>query len=109
MSQVEILVNDRTYKVTCDDGQEARLRQLAGYFDRHVSQLARELGQIGDTRLMLLSALTVCDEVFELKRRIMELGEGSKALDAETIGGASRVIEAATKRVEAMAEKVESA
>lgn len=106
MSQVEILVNDRTYKVTCDDGQEARLRQLAGYFDRHVSQLARELGQIGDTRLMLLSALTVCDEVFELKRRIMELGEGSKALDTETIGGASRVIEAATKRVEAMAEKV---
>lgn len=109
MSQVEIMVNERAYKVTCDDGQEARLRQLAGYFDRHVSQLARELGQIGDTRLMLLSALTVCDELVECKRRVAELEEGSAALDAETIGGASRVIEAATKRVEAMAEKVGSA
>lgn len=106
MSQVEIMINDRAYKVTCDDGQEARLRQLAGYYDRHVTQLARELGQIGDTRLMLLSALTLCDELFECRRRISELEEGSEALDTETIGGASRVIEAAAKRVEAMSEKV---
>jgi len=109
MAQVEIMVNERAYKVTCDNGQEARLRQLAGHFDRQVSQLARELGQIGDTRLMLLSALTVCDELFECRRRISELEEGAAALDAETIGGTSRVIEAATRRVEAMAEKVENA
>lgn len=109
MAQVEIMVNERSYKVTCDDGQEGRLRQLAGYLDRHVSQLARELGQIGDTRLMLLAALTVCDELFECRRRIAEYEDGADALDAETIGGAGRVIEAATRRVEAMAEKVESA
>lgn len=109
MAQVEITVNERSYKVMCDDGQEGRLRQLAGYFDRHVTQLARELGQIGEARLILLTALTVCDELFECRRRIADFEEGSEALDAETIGGAGRVIEAAAKRVEAMAEKVERA
>lgn len=109
MAQVEITVNDRTYKVTCDDGQEGRLQQLAGYFDRYVKQLSQELGQIGDARLMLLSALTVCDELFESRRRISDLEEGSTALDADTIGGASRVIEAAAKRVDLMADKASRA
>lgn len=109
MAQVEIIINDRVYKVTCENGQEGRLQQLAGYFDRHVTQLSRELGQIGDARLLLLSALTVCDELFEAKRRIADFEHAGDALDAETMGGASRVIEAAAKRIEAIAEKVERA
>ena len=60
MAQVDIMLNGREYRITCDDGQEERLQQLAAYFDRHVSDLASDLGQIGDARLMLLSALTVC-------------------------------------------------
>lgn len=106
MAQVEITINGRTYKVMCDDGQEGRLRQLAHYFDRHVAQHVRDLGQIGDARLMLLAALTVCDELFECKKRIMEFGDSTKSLDEETMGGAARVIDAAAKRIESMAEKV---
>lgn len=106
MPQVDVTVNGRVYKITCDAGQEGRLQQLAGYFDRHVSQLSRELGQIGDARLMLLSALTVCDELFEARRRIADFERAADALDADTIGGASRVIERAAGRVEAVAEKV---
>lgn len=109
MSQVEVTVNGRAYKITCDNGQEGRLQQLASYFDRHVTQVARDLGQIGDARLMLLSALTVCDELFEARRRIADFDRAADALDAETVGGASRVIEAAARRVEAIAEKVEQA
>ena len=65
MAEVEIRVNGRDYRVTCEDGQEDRLNQLAAYYDRQVSDLASELGQIGDARLLLLSALTICDELFE--------------------------------------------
>lgn len=109
MAQVEITVNDRAYKITCEDGQEERLGQLAAYIDRHVSDLAGELGQIGDARLMLLSALTVCDELFETKARCASLENSADELDMETLGGASRVIEAAAKRVDAIAERMAEA
>lgn len=109
MAQVDIAMNGRVYKVTCENGQEARLLQLAGYYDRHVSQLAKELGQIGDARLMLLSALTVCDELFEARRKLADLERGAQPLDPETAGGAARLLESAAQRIDALAEKVQAA
>lgn len=109
MSQVEVTVNGRAYKITCDNGQEGRLQQLASYFDRHVTQVARDLGQIGDARLMLLAALSISDELFEARRKIADFDRAADALDAETVGGASRVIDAATRRIETIAGKVERA
>ncbi len=109
MAQVEIQLNGREYRVTCDDGQEARLQELAAYFDRHVSDLAKELGQIGDARLMLLSALTVCDELFEAKARIADLEDATDNLDPETAGAASRAIEAAVARVNEIGDRLEDA
>lgn len=106
MAQVDIMVNDRLFKVTCEDGQEQRLERLARHFDRHVQDLVRDLGQIGDTRLFLLSALTVCDELFEARAKLDDAEEGGAPLDTATIGGATRVLDAATKRVEGMAKKL---
>ncbi|MCB2112430.1 MAG: cell division protein ZapA [Parvularculaceae bacterium] len=107
MAQVDILVNDRLFKVTCEDGQEQRLSSLAAHLDRHVQDLVRELGQIGDTRLLLLAALTVCDDLFEAKARIEEFQAGGEEMDQATVGGASRVIDAAAKRVDSMARRLE--
>ncbi len=109
MAQVEIKVNGREYRITCDDGQEERLQELAAYFDRYVSELSGELGQIGDARLMLLSALTVCDELFEAKMRASDLEGASEVLDPETAGAASRAIEAAVARVTDISERLEEA
>ncbi len=109
MAQVEIRVNGREYKITCDNGQEQRLQQLAAYFDKHVTQLSDELGQIGDARLMLLSALTVCDELFEAKERVDDLEDATDALDADTVGAASRAVEAATSRVNEISARLEKA
>lgn len=106
MAQVDIRVNGRDYKVTCDDGQEERLQRLAAYFDRHVSQLSSELGQIGDARLMLLSALTLCDELFEAKARASDLENATQKLEPDTEGAASRAIEAAVARVNELADRL---
>lgn len=105
MAEVDIAVNGRAYKVTCENGQEARLGQLGEYFDRHVTQLAGDLGQIGDARLMLLAALTVCDELFEGRRRLAEFERDGARLDAQTAGGAHRLIDETTARVAALAER----
>lgn len=109
MAQVDIMVNDRLFKVTCEDGQEQRLERLARHYDSHVGEMARDLGQIGDTRLFLLAALTICDELFEARARVEELEAGGDSLDSATVGGASRVIDAAAKRIESMAEKLAGA
>ena len=99
MAEAQIKVNGRDYRVTCDDGQEDRLQELAAFFDRYVTELAEELGQIGDARLMLLSALTVCDELFEQRQRVADLETAGDALDPGTAGAAGRAVEAAAARV----------
>lgn len=109
MAQVEIRLNGRDYRITCDDGQEPRLEKLAAYFDRRVTELAEELGQIGDTRLMLLSALTVCDELFEAKQRVENLEGADEKLDPDTAGAAGRAIEAAASRVNDIAKRLAQA
>lgn len=109
MSQVEISINGRDYRVTCEEGQEERLTKLANYLDSRVTSMSADLGQIGDARLMLLSALTICDELFEVRERADDLEGANEALDDDTIGGASRAIEAAANRVKEIAERLEDA
>lgn len=106
MAQVDILVNDRAYKVSCQDGQEERLLRLAAHLDRESRALAGDLGQIGEARMLLLAALTVCDELFEVKDKLQELEAKVQPLDAATVGGATRVVDAAAKRIEGMADRL---
>ncbi|MEM8986575.1 MAG: cell division protein ZapA [Pseudomonadota bacterium] len=83
MAQVVITVNDRNYTITCDDGQENRLKQLAKYLDMHVSRLSGEIGQIGDTRLLLMSALVIADELSESLEHSDQLDGKLKAVAAD--------------------------
>ncbi|MEM8770463.1 MAG: cell division protein ZapA [Pseudomonadota bacterium] len=108
MAQVDVTVNGREYRITCDDGQESRLMRLAGHYDNRVREIADDLGQIGDARLMLLAALTVCDDWFELKERVADLEKASDALDPETTGAAGRAIEAAASRVREIAASLDA-
>lgn len=108
--QVTIKINGRDYTVTCEDGQEERLRKLAAYFNEHVCELSEELGQIGDSRLMLLSALTVCDELFEARQDGTQGKTLSKdAIDPDTKAAAARAVDAATERVRKLSEQLEDA
>lgn len=109
MSQVEIRVNGRHYKVTCEEGQEDRLNRIAAYFDKRVTAMADDLGKITDERLMLLAALTVCDELFEARETAEDYENASETLDPDTVGGASRAIDAAAHRVSEMASRLEDA
>lgn len=106
MAQVDIVVNNREYRITCDDGQEDRLRALAAHFDDHVRSLSRELGAITDARLFLLSAMLVCDELFEARERVRDLENAGDALDPETEGAAGRAVEAAAERVRDIAARL---
>lgn len=106
MAQIDILVNDRSYRVACQDGQEDRLLRLAAHLDREARALVGDLGHIGEARLLLLAGLTVCDELFEIKDKLAEAEAQRQPMDHETVGGATRVVDAAARRVESMAERL---
>jgi cell division protein ZapA len=63
MGQVAVPVNGRSYAITCDDGQETRIRRLAQYVDAKVAEFVGSVGQVGEARLLLLAALVIADEL----------------------------------------------
>jgi len=101
MAQLEISINDRTFKVGCEDGQEARLRELAAYVDAKVRGLVRQVGSGSDLHLMVLASLLLADEVFDL----MEAPSQS-AKEEESDGGMVLESETATE-VDALAHRIE--
>lgn len=70
MAQMIIEVNGRPYTVGCEDGQEQHLIELARIFDRQVRQVSQDMGQLGDTRLFLMGALLLADELTDAKARL---------------------------------------
>ena len=73
MPQVVVTINERKYRMACEDGQEDHLRQLAQDFDRRITDLRAKMGEIGDMRLTVVAALTLADELFETRVRLQDL------------------------------------
>lgn len=106
MAQLTIEVNGRPYQVGCEDGQEAHLLELASLVDTQVRQVGIEVGQLGETRLMLMGALLMADLYTELQARLVGLEAELTRLKADQ--GRSELkavaaIEHAAKQIEAMA------
>lgn len=81
MGQVTITLNGRTYRLSCPDDEEERLNQLVEHVRGKIDQLASEFGQIGNERLMLMSALMIADELFDLRDAEDGANKTSKTTD----------------------------
>jgi cell division protein ZapA len=73
MAQVSVRINGRQYQVACEDGQEEHLDKLAAYIDQRVAELVRDVGQVGDARLLVMSALLIADELADAYDELNEL------------------------------------
>lgn len=100
MAQVDITINGRDYRIACEDGQESHLRQLAGYVDGKIGELVGEVGQIGDTRLMVMASLLVADELSDTRQALAEVQQA----DGAAVAGQ---IDALAARIEALAAALE--
>jgi len=80
MSKVSIRVNDRAFSIGCEPGQEAHVKALGEAFDRKVTELVEQVGQIGDLRLFLMAALVISDELAIAKSKP---DSGIESLDAQ--------------------------
>ncbi|MCA6285638.1 cell division protein ZapA [Phenylobacterium sp.] len=106
MAQVTLSVNGRPYAVGCEDGQEAHLTELARLFDTQVRQVSQDVGQLGETRLFLMAALLLADELSDLRGRLAGLQADHARLQSEagTVEGrAVAALEAAARRIEKLA------
>jgi cell division protein ZapA len=70
MAEVSVTINGRVYRMACDPGQEDHLARLGRELDQRISQLRESFGEIGDTRLAVMAAIMVADELAEMKRRL---------------------------------------
>jgi len=57
--------------LSCDDGQEEDLKNLTKFLDKKYTDLKAKLGNLGENKLLLITAIQVIDEYFDLKKRVL--------------------------------------
>jgi len=111
MTQVSVTINGRQFRMACEDGQEDHLVNLARELDERIAALRSKFGEIGDTRLVVMAAITVADELAEAGLRIKRLEEEIAALQNAQVVTSDRnkaAQAAIASALSAAAERVES-
>ena len=92
MANVNIKFNNKDYLLSCDDGQEESLKELANHLDSKYNELKKGLGNIGENKLLLITAIKIVDDYFDLFRKVkstkndfQELSKKFKELKALSI------------------------
>lgn len=110
MATVTTTIAGRQFRLACEDGQEEHLQSLAQNLDERIEELRKKFGEIGDTRLTVMSALMVADELAEASRKVRRLEEEATALQDARIVAADRAKAASAAVVNAFngaAERIE--
>jgi len=80
MSHINVTINGRQYRMACEEGQELRLLKLAETLETRITNLRGKFGEIGDARLTVMAALTVCDELLDVGQHVRKLEEEVESL-----------------------------
>ena len=70
MANVNIKFNNKDYLLSCDDGQEENLKKLANHLDSKYNKLKNNLGNIGENKLLLITAIQMVDDYFDLFKKV---------------------------------------
>ena len=116
MSEVNVTINARQYRMACETGQEEHLLKLSQDLDQRITQLRASFGEVGDTRLTVMAALTVADELAEAGKTIRRLEEELGALKDARLTASDRTqatqialvtaFNAAAARIEGLTKKL---
>ena len=70
MANVNIKFNNKDYLLSCEDGQEENLKELAeSHLDLKYNELKKNLGNIGENKLLLITAIQIIDDYFDLFKK----------------------------------------
>jgi cell division protein ZapA len=73
LPQINVTIDGRSYRMACGEGEEAHLTGLAATLDERIAEMRKSFGEIGDMRLQVMAALTIADELAELRGRMNAL------------------------------------
>ncbi len=73
MAQVKVVVNGRTFRMGCKDGEEGRVRDLAADIDAHVQKIRGGTKAVQDERLFLMAAILMADQLWDAREEIVRL------------------------------------
>ena len=83
MANVNVRFKNKDYLLSCDDGQEEDLKKLTQFLDRKYSDLKTQLGNLGENKLLLITAIQVIDEYFDLKKRVASQKSNFESLSSK--------------------------
>jgi cell division protein ZapA len=116
MSQVNVTISGKLYRMACDDGQEEHLMGLAEEVNGLIEEFRGNFGEIGDQRLTMMAAITLADRRAEADRLVQRLqaelasAEETRAADAERFEnaqfGLARAVDVAAQQIEAVAKRI---
>jgi cell division protein ZapA len=111
MPQISVTINGRQFRMACENGEEARLTNLAADLDARIATLRTRFGEIGDTRLTVMAALALADELSEVKEKLTRLEPELATLQEASVISADRgqaTQAAVVAALNAAAERIES-
>ncbi len=118
MGSVNVTINERQFRIGCEDGQEQHIEGLATNFDALIKDLRGRIGEVGDARLTIMAALTVADDLSEMTKKIRVLEAELSALKEArlvsvdhaqaTQAAVIAAFNAAAERLEGIAKKLNS-
>jgi len=124
VAEVTIYINGRSYDISCDNGQEGRIVDLAAYIDQRLQQISRSGAAYNDAHLTVLTALVLADELFETREQLNAIPRAPRAAAGQPLAAQTpvqvpankdeekavlKVLEQITKRIEGVANRVAQA
>ena len=70
MANVSIKFNNKEFLLSCEDGQEEHLEELLIHINRKFNDLKNNLGNLGENKLLLITAVKIMDEYYETKKKV---------------------------------------
>ena len=83
MANVSIKFNGKEFLLSCEDGQEEHLEELLIQINKKFNNLKNDLGNLGENKLLLITAVKVMDEYYETKKKVEEKKNELKNLSSK--------------------------
>ena len=83
MANVSIKFNGKEFLLSCEDGQEEHLEELLIQINQKFNNLKNDLGNLGENKLLLITAVKVMDEYYETKKKVEQKKDELKNLSSK--------------------------
>lgn len=111
MGEVNVTISGRNYGISCQDGQEQRVRDLGSYVASRLADISKAGAANNETHLLVLTSLMLADEVFDIKENGGEVAQNVQNTEANENDEAEVVeaIDQLASRIDLIAQKIQNA